>query len=249
MLKGKRLEELQSILEKCGFATVDQLSEELHVSKPTIRRDLIELVNQGLIIRSHGGAMSAPKEDNPYSVVFRKHTHYREKLSLARAAVKLIPSNAVIFIDASTSAGSIVEFLKNRHDLIVVTNSLVTAARLKNYGIRTYCLGGEVIAGTSAVGGPLALESARSFNVDLVFFSSSGVNDRGMIVDGTGEEAELIASVLKTAEVRVFLCDSSKFGVSAAHNLISIADVSYLITDAMPPEQYPRPRRETILVK
>ena len=249
MLKENRLEELLNFLEKHGFSTVEQLSRELNVSKPTIRRDLIELVNRGMIIRSHGGAMIVPKEDSSYSLAFRRHTHYREKLSLTRAAVKLIPNNAVIFIDASTSAGTIVEHLKNRHDLIIVTNSLVTAAHLRNLGIRTFCLSGEVMADFSAVGGPLALEAAANFNIDLVFFSSYGVNDRGMITDISQEEVDLLASILKNATTSVFLCDSSKFGKAAVYNLVPLSEVSYLITDAPAPEFYPKPKCGTILVK
>ena len=182
-------------------------------------------------------------------VDFRKTTHYREKNSLARAALQLIHSNAVIFIDASTTAGAIAEHLKGLQDLTIITNSLVTAAYLKNLGIRTYCLGGEVIGSSSAVGGALAIETAANFNIDIMFFSSYGVTDRGKIADTSEEETELRAALLKNVATSVFLCDSSKFGKSALYNIGSIADVDILIADEAPPDHYPKPRRETILVQ
>ena len=249
MLKEERLQMLLNILEEKEFCTVEQLSVLLRVSMPTIRRDLTELVNRDLIIRSHGGAMCIPREDAVSPVDFRKTTHYREKNSLARAALQLIHSNAVIFIDASTTAGAIAEHLKGRQDLTIITNSLVTAAYLKNLGIRTYCLGGEVIGSSSAVGGALAIETAANFNIDIMFFSSYGVTDRGKIADTSEEETELRAALLKNVATSVFLCDSSKFGKSALYNIGSIADVDILIADEAPPDHYPKPRRETILVQ
>lgn len=249
MLKEERFQLLLKILEEKEFCTVEYLSAQLNVSMPTIRRDLTELANRNLIIRSHGGAMHIPREDVTSPVDFRKTTHYREKASLARTAVKLIPSNAVIFIDASTTAGSIIEHLKGRQDLIIITNSLITAAYLKNLGVRTYCLGGEVIGSSSAVGGALALETAASFNIDIMFFSATGINDRGFIVDTSEEETELRAELLKNAATSIFLCDASKYGKSATYNLASLGDVSYLITNTPPPAHYPRPKKEIIVVE
>ena len=249
MLKEERFQLLMKIMEEKELCTVGYLSAQLNVSMPTIRRDLTELANRNLIIRSHGGAMHIPREDVTSPVDFRKTTHYREKASLARTAVKLIPSNAVIFIDASTTAGSIIEHLKGRQDLIIITNSLITAAYLKNLGVRTYCLGGEVIGSSSAVGGALALETAASFNIDIMFFSATGINDRGFIVDTSEEETELRAELLKNAATSIFLCDASKYGKNATYNIASLGDVSYLITNTPPPAHYPRPKKEIIVVE
>ena len=249
MLKEERIQKLLDILEEKEFCTVDSLSEQLNVSMPTIRRDLSELVNRNLIIRSHGGAMHIPREDVTSPVDFRKTTHYREKVSLARAAVNFIPSNAVVFIDASTTAGAIAENLKGRQDLVIITNSLITAAYLKNLGVKTYCLGGEVIGSSSAVGGALALETAANFNVDVMFFSAHGINDRGMIVDTSEGETELRTMLLKNAATSVFLCDNSKFGKSAIFNIASMSDVDYLITNGSLPSHYPNVRKKVLVVE
>lgn len=249
MLKEERFQMLLKILEEQEFCTVEYLSRQLNVSMPTIRRDLTELVNRNLIIRSHGGAMHIPWEDVTSPVDFRKTTHYREKVSLARAAAKLIPSNAVVFIDASTTAGSITEQLKGRQDLIIITNSLITAAYLRNLGIRTYCLGGEVIGSSAAVGGALAIETAANFNIDVMFFSATGVTDRGAIVDTSEDETELRSELLKNTATSIFLCDGSKYGKSAPYNIASLADVSYLITNVPPPAHYPRPRKDILVVE
>ena len=99
------------------------------------------------------------------------------------------------------------------------------------------------------MGGALAIETAANFNIDIMFFSSYGVTDRGKIADTSEEETELRAALLKNVATSVFLCDSSKFGKSALYNIGSIADVDILIADEAPPDHYPKPRRETILVQ
>lgn len=248
MLKEERLQKLLELLEEKDFCTVDYLSEQLNVSMPTVRRDLNILVNRNLIIRSHGGAMHIPREDVASPVDFRRTTHYREKVSLARAAVDMIPSNAVIFIDSSTTAGAIAENLKGRQDLTIITNGLMTAAYLKNLGIPTYCLGGEVLGNSSAVGGFLALETVASFNVDLMFFSAFGINHRGMIVDNSEEEAELRSALLKTVQTSVFLCDNSKFDLTALFTIAPLSQVDYLITNSPVPASYPSVRKQTIVL-
>ena len=129
----------------------------------------------------------------------------------------------------------------------MVTNGLMTAVRLQSKGIRTYCLGGEIVGSSLASGGPIALDSARNFNIDLMFFSSYGVNDRGDIVDTSESETMLRRCILRSTAASVFLCDSSKFGKQSIYNCVSLGDVDYFVTDAQPPEGYPTVRRETII--
>ena len=247
MLKEERLQKLLEILEKTEFSTVEYLSRELHVSMPTIRRDLMELSNRNLIIRSHGGAMHVPAEDTTTPVDFRKSTNSKKKALLSREAIKYIHSNIVIFIDASTTAAYVCDSLKGRQDLIVITNSLMTAAHLKNLGVRTYCLGGEVIGSSSAVGGALAIETVSNFNIDVMFFSAYGVTQEGMIVDTSEEETQLRHFILKNTATSVFLCDSSKFGRSAVYNLASLSEVSCMITDGPVPKQYEKIAQKIIV--
>lgn len=247
VLKEERFLKLLQILQEAEFATVEELSRQLQVSLPTIRRDLSELVNRNLIIRSHGGAMCIPTEDTVTPMDFRKSINYRVKNKLAQEASRHIRNHTVIFIDASTTTAGLSEYLKGRQDLIVITNSLMTAVHLKNLGLRTYCLGGEVIGNSSAVGGTLAIGVASSFNIDLVFFSSVGINDQGMMVDTSEEETALRQFLLKRCTSSFFLCDSTKFGRSAAYNIAPLSDVDYVITDAPLPPQYPSPKKGVLI--
>lgn len=249
MLKEERFQKLLSYLDENEFITVKNLSEKLNVSMPTVRRDLSELAARNQIVRSHGGAMRAGHQGNTAPPIdFRRSVNAREKAALARAAVRFIRSNSVIFIDASTTVAYLTDHLEPFRDLIVITNSLTTAVHLKNRGVRTYCLGGEVLPDSMAVAGRVAMEAVANFNIDVMFFSSYGVNSQGVIVDSSENENELRRHVLQNCGTSVFLCDDSKFGKSAVFNLESLSSVDYMITNGMPPAEYPALRKGLILV-
>ena len=248
MLKEERFQRILSLLEEREFMTVPALGEELNVSMPTVRRDLTELAAQSRLIRSHGGAMRINKNVIAPPLEFRRGVNAREKAAIAGAAVRFLRNESVVFIDASTTAAYLFDYLPDFRNLIVVTNSLMAAIRLKNLGVRTYCLGGEVTFSSGAVGGQIAMATAACFNIDVMFFSSFGVNDRGVIVDSSESENELRRHMMREAGTTVFLCDGSKFGKNSVFNLTSLSEVDYLVTDAVPPAHYPAVKRETVLV-
>lgn len=247
MLREERLQAMLRVLNEQEFLTVEALSERLMVSRPTIRRDLADLAQRWLIVRSHGGAMRAPDEKITTPIDFRRSIHARAKSLISREAAKLIRNNTVIYVDASTTAAYLTEYLRPQQQVTVVTNGLMTAVQLQSKGIRTYCLGGEIQSSSLCAVGPIALDGARNFNVDLMFFSSYGINERGDIVDTSESETMLRRSILRSAAASVFLCDSSKFGKQSIYNCVSLGDVDYFVTDAQPPEGYPAVRRETII--
>ena len=243
MLKEERFQKLLGLLEADEFMTVQELSRQLNVSMPTVRRDLADLAAQNRIIRSHGGAMRMNEKSSAIPVDFRRSVNAKEKAAIAKMAAEFIHNESVIFLDASTTAAYLFDYLQEFRNLIVVTNSLMAAIQLKNLGIRTYCLGGEVISNSSAVGGRVAMESAGNFNVDVMFFSSYGINDQGMIVDSSEAENELRRYVMERAGTSVFLCDKSKFGKNAVFNLVSLTQVDYMVTNGDVPGNYPSVRK------
>ena len=90
MLREERLQAMLRILSEQEFLTVEELSTRLMVSHPTIRRDLADLAQRRLIVRSHGGAMRAPDEKVTAPLDFRRSIHAREKSLISREAAKLI---------------------------------------------------------------------------------------------------------------------------------------------------------------
>ena len=247
MLKEERYQKLLALLEQEEFLTVQELSRRLEISMPTVRRDLSELSARKQLIRSHGGAMRHNEQSNSAPPVdYRRSVNARDKAAIAKLATSFLKDEQVIFLDASTTAAYLMDSLASFRDLIVVTNSLAAAARLTEAGIRTYCLGGEVISNSFAVGGHMALDSVSNFNIDVMFFSSYGINEAGMIVDPSERENELRRHVMHRAGTTVFLCDRSKFGKNAVFNLAPLSEVDYIVTNGPVPAEYPAVRKKVL---
>ena len=231
MLKEERYDKILEILDKENYITAEKLSKALYVSLPTIRRDLNALDKRGLIIRSHGGAKKISDEKTVMPVEFRKSINYKEKRKLCEKAVSLIKENSVIFIDASTTTLQMTDFISANSRITVVTNSIIVSSILTKKGVKTYLTGGELQQNSMCYAGAFAESFARQFNYDMVFFSCHGVDKNLNIVDTSLEETNLRRVLLNQTNKSIFLCDSSKFGLTATYNLANIKDITTIITD------------------
>ena len=245
--RDERLQQIRELLGQEGFLTVEELSRRFFISLPTAYRDLRELENQKLIIRGQGGAMPVAAENANLPLDLRQTINAAAKDRIGCRAAELLRPRSVIFLDASTTAASMIAHMRTDLDLTVLTNSLDTAMRLKRAGHRTYCVGGSLIGNSVAVGGKLASDVADHFRIDTMFFSSYGVDDQGMIIDTEDMESTLRRHLLHKPITSVFLCDATKFGKRSVFRITSIDMVDYVISDAPLPASLPSPRLGTLL--
>ena len=231
MLKEERYDKIISILETEKYVSAQKLSSLLYVSLPTIRRDLAELDRRNQIIRSHGGAKAIEPEHIVAPLDFRKTVNSTAKRRLCQAAANLVNDNDIIFIDSSTTTLQMADFLSEKKNITVITNGITLAALLVNKGIKTYCTGGEIFQNSLAHFGSFAEEFIQKFNIDTVFFSCHGVNEKGMLTDPSLPETQIRKVAIGQSKKSVFLCDESKFLLSTPYNLMHIGEVSRVITD------------------
>lgn len=248
MHREDRFQKILALLDEEGFITVEDLSRRFFISLPTAYRDLRSLEHQGLIIRGDGGAMPVAVEKAILPLDLRKSIHASAKAAIARRAVDLVERGSVIFLDASTTAASMIDYLRPDMDLTVLTNGLSTAVQLRAAGIRTYCVGGRLINNSVAVGGKIAGDMVDRFPIRMMFFSAYGVDEDGTIIDTAEMETTLRRRILRKPAVSVFLCDQSKFKKRSIFRITSLETVDYIISDAPLPPEYPRPRRGAIVV-
>lgn len=231
MFKNQRHKELLDILKKEGFAEVRTLGERLYASQPTIRRDLDYLEKQGLVRRSHGGAILADDRINT-PVSYRKGTRTQEKIRICRLAATLIAPGNLLFIDASSTALYLSDHLKEGDELTVVTYGYPICHTLVEKNVRTFSTGGRILKDSMAFVGQHAEETVKQFNADLMFFSASSVSEDGKISDYSEEEIALRRRMLTQSKRVVFLCNSAKIGTVSAFYAFSLSQVDDLITDA-----------------
>lgn len=231
MLKEERYDKILEILEEETYVSAEALSRKLYVSMPTIRRDLSRLQERNLIIRSHGGAKKLGSEHIVTPLNFRKSQNHIQKKKIAREATALISDGDIIFIDASTTALNMAEYIDGKKSVTVVTNGIPLSIALTEKGIKTYCTGGEIQKSSLGYAGSLTQSFVRNFNYDICFFSVYALNDNGQICDTSIEENLVRKAAIERSEKSVFLCDKSKIGLTAPYNLINKDEVDYIITD------------------
>ncbi len=235
MFKNQRHGEILDILKKEGFAEVRTLSERLYASQPTVRRDLDYLEKQGLIRRSHGGAIPADQRINT-PVSFRRGTRTQEKARICRLAATLISPDSLIFTDASTTALHLSDYIRQSDHVTVVTNGYPICHALIEKNIRVFSTGGRMLKNSMAFAGQSAEECVRRFNADLFFFSTSSLSSAGLISDYSEEEVSLRQVMMSRSKKSVLLCNSAKLGTTSPFSQALLSDVDYLIIDApLPP--------------
>lgn len=224
--------ELLEILQNNQYAAIDELAEKLCVSPSTIRRKLNVLQQKGLVVRTHGGAQLSNDNNFFPSFTFRVHQNSFEKKKIALAAIKLIKNGDLIFLDGTTSAFFIAEYLSEFTNLRVVTNGIDTLSLLAKYNISAYSTGGYVKGeNRSVLVGNYAVEMIENFHADVAFFSARSVTANGEIYDCFEEENVIRKTMIKHADKKVFLCDSTKFEKTSLFHLCSLNDIDYIISN------------------
>ena len=231
MFKEERYEKIIEIVNEEKYVSASELSKRLFVSLPTIRRDLAVLSEKNRILRSHGGACKINSEHISAPFDFRKTLNYNIKRKLCEKAAELINDNDIVFIDGSSTLFQISEFISAKKGVTVITNGIPLSMALRKKGITTYCTGGEVREESFASVGCFAEEFISNFNFDIMLFSCSSVTPGGMITDTSLAENILRKKAAANSSKVIFLGDSSKFNKSAPHNLMSLCDITHVITD------------------
>ncbi len=227
---NKRKNTILAILKERSFASVSELSSLLYTSESSIRRDLNELQERGLVKRSHGGVMMF-EDKIAAPAAWRWDVQRAEKRQIAKSAAVCLKDNITVFLDSSTTAYYMVEHIAEKKGITVITNNIKTAERLVELGVNTYFLGGHIMQSSSVACGNYTEEMLRGFHADIMFFSSFALSNEGIISDSTAEENAIRKQMLKQSDCRVFLCDSTKFSRCATHVLCSLDDIELCFSD------------------
>lgn len=233
----ERRREIVTRLSSAGKVTVEDLAASFHVSLPTIRADLARLEEQGLIRRTHGGAIPANPTlfEPPYAQ--RQVMRQVEKRAIARAAVQSVRPGETLLLDAGTTTYEIAVALQAHAPLTVVTNSLPNAATLMSAsGIEVILVGGQLQPWRKATLGPLAIAFLDAFRVDRAFLAFNGVDTQAgfTVVDFTA--AEIKRRMAERAGEVIAVMDSGKVGKVAFAQALPLGAVALLLTDSGIPD-------------
>ncbi len=232
MLPLERQQKILAQLNESGNLRTIEIAAFLNVTDETVRKDFEALEKRGYLIRVHGGATSPLKIREEISLTERQLTNRDEKTAIAREAAKRIQPNETIFLDASSTALTLTEFLPD-YPLTILTNALNVFTALEGRSnLDLICTGGLYDARSRSYIGLIAEQSLRRFNIHRMFFSGSGLHLTRGISETNNRQAVFKERVVACAEDVVFLSDHTKLGQKAAFFFAQLNDISCIITDS-----------------
>ena len=232
MFLEERLEKILKIVSEKDRLTVKEASGLLGVSNDTVRRDIIKLVKNNLVMRTHGGIVSKSSILFDPALEERVIEHKEEKELIAAQASSMINDSEVIILNAGTTTERIIKYLSNVKNLIILTNALNIAINTIRYSnIETIIIGGNVRKGNLSIIGPDSINMIKNYHAEKLFIGISAISiERGLMTPNR-MEAEINSELLKIAKKVIVVTDSSKIGRMSLYSFGTIDDIDVIITD------------------
>jgi DeoR family transcriptional regulator, fructose operon transcriptional repressor len=233
VLQVERHRQIHRLALKNGSVDVSELALHFEVTTETIRRDLSELQERGLVRRVHGGAVPVEQHHHEPMVDARDMLNAAEKLAIGRLASLEVPRGGTIVIDSGSTGQRLAEVLSVEADAHVMTNSLVTALTLSRRGVKQLSvLGGSVRTNTFAMVDAQTIEAVRAMRVDVLFISCDGLSLNRGLTTPYREEHLVKRAMIESARRVVALVDHSKFGNDQTFCFAGLHEIDVLVTDS-----------------
>lgn len=240
MRANLRQQQILTITRDEGWVLVDDLAQRFEVTLQTIRRDLGDLDEAGLIERVHGGAVARAGVSNT-SYEGRKRLGAEAKAAIGRACARLIPDNSSMILNLGTTTEAVAAALADHTNLTVITNNInVANILMPNPGCEVIVAGGRLRRSDGGLVGELTTQFFEQFKVDFAIIGCSGLDPDGDLLDFDLSEVRVSRAILQQARQRFVVADHSKFARAAPCRIANLSEVDALFTDADLPEALAR---------
>lgn len=228
-----------ALIAENGRVSVDELTSLFNVSKVTVRSDLERLERDGVLRRTHGGAVALATDISRADPDFyeRERIMLEEKGRIGEAGAALVQDGMTVLFDASTTALQVARRIKDRRSLTVLTNCLPLAMEVGDAaGINTLILGGNVRTSSWAVIGPWLHQQLDQVNVDLAFMGCKGISVQAGLTDVNTFLIDAKRAMVEMAQRVVVVADHTKLGLVAFAAFAQVRDVELIISGIEAPE-------------
>jgi DeoR family transcriptional regulator of aga operon len=233
MLSEERQRAILDLLHRDGRVLVMDLARHFRTSQVTIRKDLETLHEKGRVHRTHGGALPASDGalDDP-SLRQKEKLHRKEKLQIAAAAARMVTEGHVVILDSGTTTTAIARALRGREHLTIITNAVNIAAELSGSAIEVILTGGTLRKNSFSLVGPIAEETLRKLNADILFLGVDGFDVKHGLSTPNLLESRVNRAMIEISKTAVAVCDSSKFGKRSLSLIAPTSALHQVITDS-----------------
>jgi DeoR family transcriptional regulator, glycerol-3-phosphate regulon repressor len=231
-----RQTEILEIARSEGRVVVEELALRFDVTLQTIRRDLTDLAEAGLLDRVHGGAVPRTGVSN-IGYDARRKMNEGAKAAIAKACAALIPDNSSIILNLGTTTEAVARELIHHRNITVVTNNMNVANILvANPACEIMVAGGALRRSDGGLVGDLTTQFFEQFKVDFAVIGTSALDRDGDILDFDLAEVRVSRAILRQARQSLLVCDHSKLDRSAPARIASLSELDVIITDQPLPD-------------
>jgi len=232
VLNEERRRAILETLNRERRVLVAELANQFQTSQVTIRKDLEVLHEHGHLHRTHGGALPARAGALEDPTLYEKEQlHRKEKLRIAAAAAEMVNEGQVVILDSGTTTTAIARSLRQSKQLTVVTNAVNIAAELAGAAVDVILTGGTLRKNSFSLVGPIAEETLRHLNADVLFLGVDGFDVHYGLSTPNLLESKVNRVMVEVAKQTVVVCDSSKFGKRSLSLIAPPSAVQQIITD------------------
>ena len=235
MLNAERRQKILERLKTLGQVSVSELASQWQVSEDSIRRDLRDLAEDGLVQRVHGGALPASPAVGDYQR--RESLGTEVKSRLGRVAASLVRQGQVVGIDGGTTCLQLARAFPRDLRCTVVTHSPLVAAELRDHRqVEVLVVGGRLFRHSQVCLGAEALEAIGRIRLDLYFLGATGLRLDTGATTGDWDDAAVKRAFCRQAAEVVLPVSLEKWGAASAFQIVPAADLAVVILPAEVPD-------------
>lgn len=235
MLSNERHQRILNLLIEQKTITVQELSSRLYSSPSTIRRDLSELEEQGVVKRVHGGAILTDGSTADTPAYLRKTQQIAEKMKIADLALRFLSPSATYFFDSSSTSAFLARKLIDYPDVKIATNGIdIISGMSSSANLSILSCGGYLRSPWGELTGNIATRCIEGLFADVFFFSCAGLTLEQGAMEFSDENVAVKRAFLRNSKLHILLCDSTKIGKQYFFNSFNLNEIDYLVTDKCP---------------
>lgn len=233
-MRADRINKMEQFIIAQSFISLQELSDKFDISINTVRRDVEELCMRGNVKKVYGGVSSVASAPSLTTVSERQRRNYDLKMRIGEKAATFVGDDSLIFLDSGSTAVCMVPFLKDRHNVTIITHSLTVMNEVAKYpNLNLIGIGGSYCYSPSSFIGLSVIESISSMSFDMVFVGTTSILPIGLSTN-IYLESELKKTLVRHGRKVFLLADASKNNQPAVFNICSFEDIDIFVTDREP---------------